>query len=566
MIRFRNPGTDKATQIRVIKLLYENLSEQQSFTLEEIAEVVAIGNGMTAYGYAGEEALRLSDTDDLSRNSTYNNAKMYAEVFRQLGWVTPYGEKSYPLVFTLLGAHMAQAETCADALYEQCVIGMVNPTDISGRMAYSEQSRYFKAILRTFEEMDDCLYKHELCLGPLSIDDNEQQFGKMINRLKSLRGSYPRLTQAFNALSTSLSMKPSSVDNCTRLPVALLYSCGLVEDFPSEQLFNKKLKCMKITPHGRAVHRWLTSVFDVRLDWFRAQKIQIQQAIIRLGFYNMLEHAGYETEEVKTIIEADKKTVASVVGDKEILFSPCQVLRHEEVNQALGGQLSSRQQTERILTTRAAQEEREREFSTTNIFLREKVECQEQRSGAGQDLASYVAELKQQGLPTSEIIDHLFAKSASFTQKHFYPFVADLFCLAGYDCEASRAGVNGARWDAIIKDEERSIPIEIKSPTEEMHLSIKAIRQSLENKIMLLSRQTYKTTPEVTSLAVGYLLPNDRAEVQRLIADIKSTFGFKIGVLDLKSLITIAVSATLENSYFDKEQLIYAEGLIYAHS
>lgn len=52
--------------------------------------------------------------------------------------------------------------------------------------------------------------------------------------------------------------------------------------------------------------------------------------------------------------------------------------------------------------------------------------------------------------------------------------------------------------------------VEIKSPTEEMHISVKAIRQALENKIILLSRKTYITTNKCSTYAVGYFPPNDR--------------------------------------------------------
>lgn len=38
---------------------------------------------MTAYGYAGDDALKLSNTDQDSMNSALMNATMYAEVFRR---------------------------------------------------------------------------------------------------------------------------------------------------------------------------------------------------------------------------------------------------------------------------------------------------------------------------------------------------------------------------------------------------------------------------------------------------------------------------------------------------
>ena len=136
--------------------------------------------------------------------------------------------------------------------------------------------------------------------------------------------------------------------------------------------------------------------------------------------------------------------------------------------------------------------------------------------------------------------------------------------MMGFNCHFSRPGDNGARWDAIIEDKERSIPIEIKSPTEQEHLSIKAIRQALENKIVLLSRKTYVTTPDVASLAIGYYMPNERAEVNSLIHDIKATYGYKIGVIDFHSLLSVAISILLNGVGFDKEKIYNLEGMVNA--
>ena len=129
----------------------------------------------------------------------------------------------------------------------------------------------------------------------------------------------------------------------------------------------------------------------------------------------------------------------------------------------------------------------------------------------------------------------------------------------------SRQGDNGARWDAIIIDEEKSIPIEMKSPKEVSHISIKAIQQALENKIILLSRKTYITDKKTTSLAIGYYLPNERAEVNALISDIKNTYGYNIGVIDLKSLLSIAVSIIIDGKTFDKKYFYELEGLANAN-
>ena len=78
MLRFRNPGTQYSTQVQVIKQLYESLGTQASFTLQDMAVVIAQGKLMTADGYAGDDALRFSNTDQESMNSAWINAKMYA--------------------------------------------------------------------------------------------------------------------------------------------------------------------------------------------------------------------------------------------------------------------------------------------------------------------------------------------------------------------------------------------------------------------------------------------------------------------------------------------------------
>ena len=105
MIRFRNPGTQYTTQVQVFRELYKEYKDAPSFDLDDMAATIAKTKLMTAYGYAGDAALALSNTENDSLNSTKMNAKMYAEVFRLLGWVTSAGDNSYPLVFTYIGEH-----------------------------------------------------------------------------------------------------------------------------------------------------------------------------------------------------------------------------------------------------------------------------------------------------------------------------------------------------------------------------------------------------------------------------------------------------------------------------
>lgn len=569
MIRFRNPGTQYATQIQIIRILYAALHNQISFTLDDMAVVIAESKMMTAYGYSGDDALKLSNTEQESMNSSLMNAKMYAEVFRMLGWVTPYSEdSSYPLVFTYIGAHVALSTGECSSLYEQCVLGINNPTQFSDNMCYDEKVRFFKCVLRTFIDLGGIMYKHEFCLGPMSVDDeDETTYQNMLGRIRDIRGDYRRLAAAFQSLSDDLGMKPGSVDNCTRFPIALMKSCGWVEETRNRSLYGKSMMCLQITPHGREVYERIKNMYDLRLDKYLGLDEPTQDAMIRLGTYSMLRRSGYDISEVADIFEQDRQQCAPIIGECELLFSPCQTLRRTKVEQALGIEMSGDAEVQRDVTTfTSLVDEREAQGNMEHWNLNLPDEAATELLIHSEDRAflDQVEELCRSGMDSNAIVEELFHRYITATQTVFYPLIATLFKVMGFDCLASRPGDNGARWDAIIVDNERSIPIEIKSPTEEQHLSVKAIRQALENKIILLSRRTHPTTPETTSLSVGYYMPNDRAEVSQLISSIKTTYGFKIGVMDLKSLLSLAVSILVDETGFDREKLYGLEGLMHA--
>ena len=569
MIRFRNPGTQYSTQVQVIKQLYTALCDQAYFTLEDMAVVIAQGRLMTAYGYAGDDALRLSNTDQESMNSALMNAKMYAEVFRMLGWVTPFSEKaSYPLVFTYIGIHVALSTGDCSKLYEQCVLGINNPTQLTDKMRYDEKVRFFKCALRTFIDLGGIMYKHELCLGPMSVnDEDEKAYQEMISYIKSIRGSYIRLKKAFEDLAANLGMKPTPVDNCTRLPIAFMKSCNWVESVQNKTLYGKSMSCLQITERGIQTYDSIRDMYDLRLDQYLRLDGKTQQSIIRLGTYSMLKRAGYDLSAVQDTMEEDKKRCKKIIGERDLLFSPSQTIRRIQVEEALGFEMGTGSKSQRHIDTFDSTVEDREALNATQIW---KLNIPK---GAATELLTFpedldflekVNQMVESGMSSRSIVNSLFDYYIDATQTTFYPLIATLFKVMGFDCSFSRPGDNGARWDAIIDDPKRSIPIEIKSPTEEQHLSIKAIRQALENKIILLSRKTHMTTPDVSTLAVGYYMPNERAEVTRLISDFKVTYGYRIGVMDLKSLLSIAVSILVDGKGFDKEKLYELEGLVNA--
>lgn len=435
-------------------------------------------------------------------------------------------------------------------------------------MRYDEKVRFFKCALRSFIDLDGVMYKHELCLGPMSInDEDEKAYRRMIQYIKSLRGDYKRLKTAFENLATSLGMKTTPVDNCTRLPIAFMKSCNWVESVQNKSLYGKSMSCLQITKHGIETYESIKDMYDLHLDQYVDLDAHTQRSMIRLGTYSMLLRAGYDMSVVKETMDADAAQCETVLGGKALLFSPSQTIRRTQVEEALGFKMDSGTESQHhIETFDSAVADREL-LNTTQVWkpnIPEDAATEMLTSPEDLDFLYRVNQMAEAGKNSRAIVNALFNYYIDATQTTFYPLIATLFKIMGFDCSFSRPGDNGARWDAIIDDPEGSIPIEIKSPTEEQHLSIKAIRQVLENKIILLSRKTHITSPDVTTLAVGYYMPNERAEVTRLIADFKETYGYKIGVIDLKSLLSLAVSILVDGQGFDKEKLYTLEGLVNA--
>ena len=461
-------------------------------------------------------------------------------------------------MFTYIGEHAALADDVLP-LYEQCVLGINNPQEIMD-VKYDEKVRFFKATLFSLQDLGGIMYKHELCLGPMSIDDlDKSQYNRMITYLKKLRGSYGRYQDAYQALCDDLGVKPTLPDNSTRLPIAFMKTCGWVESQRTRKLYPpKSLECLCLTQHGADLANSLREVKDLRMDEYYSYPEHTRNSLIRLGVYSMLLRAGYDTSPVQETMRQDQVVCADVLNGKELLFSPYQTLHRSVVDEALGihREIAGTQTHTDVLP-----DIKRTDANVNNICLT--ISTNGAHSTSDVEVNSFVQQVldaKSVGERKKDIIDKIFDDSITDTQTKFYPLVAMLFRVMGLDCQASRPGDNGARWDAIIVDSEESIPIEIKSPTEEQHLSLKAIRQALENKVILLSRGTHPTLPETTSLAVGYYLPNDRAEVTNLMSDFKTAFGYNIGIIDLKTLLTIAVTIVYDEKTFDISELNRLEG------
>jgi hypothetical protein len=93
--------------------------------------------------------------------------------------------------------------------------------------------------------------------------------------------------------------------------------------------------------------------------------------------------------------------------------------------------------------------------------------------------------------------------------------------------------------DAVINDPAESVPVEIKSPTETEYINVKAVRQAVENKVVMVARSMFPTRAATSTLAIGYSYPNQRSDVDELIEDVFGVYGINVGIVSLETLLIL---------------------------
>ena len=471
--------------------------------------------------------------------------------------------------FTLLGAHVAAAKRNAKSLFIECLLGTVYPNpvlEVKGEF----RTRPFACMLRTLDQMDGLLCRDELIVGPQSLqnDRDRKAFDDMIKTLKSIRGRQALLEQAIDNVSAARSITANTMGNYTRFPIAALEWTGWTKK-ERVGIYSNSIVFLKLTNYGRNEVARLKQSTDVRAVDVAEEPPDVHAAFCRLAFYEMLARSDFDTSVVASEMTKDRSTCAKLLQrlnarGSGLLFSPFQELDEKNLKRAFGAAITSEAKPV-IVATKVPAAPRAAEVvaperATGRVVLRHVAAA---IPGDGKELIvkDLAAALTAANRNARVAAERIAQKFGTTNKGDFYPLVASLFRIIGLDCEASRPGINYQRWDAIIKDPAKSIPIEIKSPGEEPFISVKGVRQAMENKIILLARKQFATTIDTTSLVVGFNPPNDRSEVFDLVKDIKKAFGITIGVIDFRSLVMLSL-ASLQGNRPDVTQIQTLFGII----
>jgi hypothetical protein len=570
MLRLPNPGSNIDRFIRIYRELFDALKMKTAFSLDDISRTLVERNLATSSGYMGLEALKRSTRKDRSRDPLYNQSKMYAELFRALGWFHPLSSSSLTFKLTLMGAHVVEAINDPTAIFRESVLGITYPNEV---LAVKTKSivRPFSIILKIQERLGGYLSRDEMILGPMNIrnDRNSNTVDEMVDKLSRLRGNFPNLSRMLSQESKSSKISINTMRNYTRFAIAVLTWSGWAVKVRNRAIYSRPIVFLKLTEYGSQQVEWLERVTDVRVSDLKELDKKSRQSFIKLCFYRLLERSGFDLESVDNNINQYEIALSDYLVSKkakssEILFSPFQEISSKEIEEIFPHLEIDNEENNRSYAFIEKSGELHDNRLNYEVVFRHVTDGKDVVTDQTKDIIKqeFEEELARVRGHLDEAVKRIKLNHANDKEREFYPLIAKLFRTLGFNCEPTRAGDNYQRWDAIIIDDKHSIPIEVKSPSEEVNISVKAIRQALENKVILLSRKIYPTTLEASTLVVGYNMPNNRSEVSSLISDINKTFNVSIGVIDFESLLKIVGKALFEELYPNKEGIEKLYGFI----
>ena len=568
MLRFPNPGSTTGNFVAVYTAAFERL-HREVINLDDIVGATVKANLATSSGHMGSEAIARSTREDRSRDPLYNQLKMYAELFRALGWLHPTEESSLTYTFTLLGHQVVAAGPHYLPLLGETAVGIAHPSHVLS-IKGDHDLRPLAFILRTMLACGDAISRDEIIVGPLSASTDREtgSVETIAAKVRALRESERAIQDALEGIAGERRTQINTLKNYTRWPIAIMRDCGWTEKVRLRfRKDGKSFEAHRLTLAGKNVARRILASADLRVDQVDGLSFEEKAAISVEAHYRMLERAGFDIEPVRKKLQLQASVFnraldhLSIERNRPLLFSPFQSLFVGDIRKIFSAseQGSMVREREAVFGKIIGRGNRHHLFVEPKFVRRvHKIKDSTTRSLEGELVA-----LRQKHR-SDEVAAAAFALSRALdTQIQFYPVVSQLFRVLGFKSDYSRAGVNSQRWDACVWLDSIAVPIEIKSPTEEAFLSTKAIRQALENKIVLLARGGLKTNRDITSLIVGYQIPNERGDMSSLIDDIYSAFSIKIGVIDLGTLALLALRAVTENLTIKDEQIGELRGFLH---
>ena len=572
MLRFPNPSSKIRNFVSVYRVAYQKLSGRV-VGIDDIVKAVVDGDLATSSGHVGNEAIARSTRTDRSRDPLYNQIKMYTELFRSLGWLHRTSQAASLYTFTSLGGQVVEAENYYAQIVGESALGIAYPSHALDGQRGNYNTRPFCFLLRVMLECEGLLSRDEMIVGPLSAqtDRTPTALEEVAAHVLATRSSASRMATALSAVADARSVRIDTLRNYTRWPIALMRDIGWTE----KRRATRKRRggphySYALTTTGIEAARDAAASVDLRADEVSALSRDKLRALSLFAHYRMLERSGFDVSSVGHFLDRHEATLSSAMDAlsvrtrSDILFSPFQSLPVSDIERIFGPQQDRREQSSRAMPATDDSEGHARDHQIFYLRFSSKNQSWSVGESVSEELTVELTRAYDGSSSTDEAAEQFVLWHSDDTKAQFYPLVRDMFRLLDVQCDTSRIGVRYQRWDAYLSVHGSAIPIEIKSPAEEEFISTKALRQAVENKIVLLARKSIDINRDTTSLIVGYRPPKDRSDMSSLIDDVFNTYGIRIGVIDLHTLALAGLRSLCEGKKVDMKVIEQLKGFLRA--
>ena len=328
-----HPGSTISIFVKVYVAAFRQYRDR-AVNLDDLVHATVAANLATSSGHMGEAAISRSMREDRSRDPLYNQMKMYAELFRSLGWLRSTEGTALNYTFTLLGEQVVAAGRYWRSLLAETALGIAYPSHVLD-VRRDHKIRPFAAILRTMLACNDGLSRDEMIVGPLSAtsDRTHTEITALSNKIMALRKEPVAIKEALEELRRQRRVQINTLRNYTRWPLAVLRDLEWTKkDRESYRRGNGTFVIHRLTRRGKERARRLEHSVDLRVDQVDHLTFNQKRALSRHQHFAMMEGAGFDLSSVANQLRKEESTVRQALRalnlayDRPLLFSPFQSL------------------------------------------------------------------------------------------------------------------------------------------------------------------------------------------------------------------------------------------------
>lgn len=326
MHRFPNPGSDIKNSIDSLRFIMENIKDDEYFDLYDMKELLVVNGFISSSGATGMQALNKSDNLDRSRDQTYNQCKMYAEIYRSLGWISSVN-KALDYQVSLFGRHVLNSKINPKLIFEYCLLGIENPNDIL-KISRQYRLRPFLAILNFAHKLGGSISRDEMIFGPLFLKDDTDKHEidevcQEIIKYRKLKGELSKmLAKKYEErmAETGLSFSATTAGNYTRFPIAAIQWVNW---------FSKEKNSFHLTEYGFKALNHAKSKYDLRFDDIDNNELLVNAS--KFAYYQFLLDYGYDLGALSQEYENSRANLPDKMTVNGMLFSPFSVVGSDKL-------------------------------------------------------------------------------------------------------------------------------------------------------------------------------------------------------------------------------------------